>query len=128
MNRSPRPLSSRPPAPRSPSSSSAPVMRELGTMRPVGWNWTISMSRTRRPARTPRAMPSDDLSAEQATTRYMLGEPVHELEAGEVALVDGAVVALAGERLLVDAAVGMAVEEAAVARLELEHAAGRLAD
>ena len=33
---------------------------------------------------------------------------------------------LAGERLLVDAAVGVPVEEAAVARLQLEHAAGRL--
>ena len=53
-------------------------------------------------------------------------EAIHDLDAGEIALVDRAVVALAGERLLVDLAVGVAVEEAAVARLELEHAAGRL--
>src|SRR5919106_1817291 len=75
MNRSPRPLRRWPPAPRSPSSSSAPVMSEPGMTRPVGWNCTISMSRSERPARYASAMPSADLSAEQAMTRYIVGPP-----------------------------------------------------
>jgi len=36
MNRSPAPFSSRPPAPRNPSSRSAPVISELGITSPVG--------------------------------------------------------------------------------------------
>ena len=39
--------------------------------------------------------------------------------------MDRAVVGLAGERFLMDASLGRAVEEAAVARLQLQHAAGR---
>ncbi len=54
---------------------------------------------------------------------HLLGEPVHDLDAGEVALVDRAVVGLPREGLLVDAPVRMAVEEAAVARLQLQHPA-----
>ncbi len=42
--------------------------------------------------------------------------------------MDGPIVRLAGERLLVDAAVRVAVEEAAVAALELEHSPGSLVD
>ena len=58
---------------------------------------------------------------------HLLAEPVHDLDAGEIALVDGAVVTLAGERLLVDAPLGRPIEEAAVARLQLQHAARGLA-
>src|SRR5262249_36104570 len=64
-----------PTAPRSPSPRSAPVMSEPGTTRPVGWNWTISMSRRGAPARKARAIPSAALSAEQAITRYIVGPP-----------------------------------------------------
>ena len=35
---------------------------------------------------------------------HLLGEAIHDLDAGEIALVDRAVVALAGEGLLVDCA------------------------
>ena len=49
----------------------------------------------------------------------LLGEPVDDLDAGEVALVHRAVEGLAGERLLVDRAVGVAVEEAAELVLQL---------
>src|SRR5678815_135354 len=59
---------------------------------------------------------------------YLLGEPIHDLDAGEVALVDGPVVGLPRERLLVDAPVRMAIEEAAVARLELQDAPGGFLD
>src|SRR5439155_946661 len=55
----------------------------------------------------------------------LLGQAVHDLDAGEVALVDRAVVALAGERLLVDPALARPVEEAAVAPFELERASWR---
>ncbi len=50
---------------------------------------------------------------------HLLGEPVDDLDAGEVALVDGAVEGLAGEGLLMDRAVGVAIEEAAELALEL---------
>ncbi len=60
----------------------------------------------------------------------LLEDPVaevrHDLDAGEVAFVDGAVEALAGERFLVDRAVGVAVEEAADAVFELDDAVGRI--
>ncbi len=50
MKRSPLPSSRYPPAPRKPSSSTVPVMRVCGpASRPVGWNCTISMSRSGRP-------------------------------------------------------------------------------
>ena len=153
--------------------------------RPVGWNCTISMSRSGRPARSAIAMPSQDLSpdgvwylyivgpppvassvalrpheqrragahVEHAARRRapepsaagisstravllepphvappdLLGEPVDDLDAGEVALVHGAVEGLPGERLLVDRAVRVAVEEAAELVLQLAdaHAAPR---
>ena len=54
-----------PPEPRKPSSSTVPVMRVPGpASRPVGWNCTISMSRSGSPARSAIAMPSHDLSPE----------------------------------------------------------------
>src|SRR3989442_5101779 len=58
----------------------------------------------------------------------LLGQAVHDLDAGEVAFVDRAVVALAGERLLVDPALARPVEEAAVAPFELERASWRFGD
>src|SRR2546425_2044095 len=58
----------------------------------------------------------------------LVGQAVHDLDAGEVALVDRAVVALAGERLLVDPALARPVEEAAVAPFELERASWRFGD
>src|SRR5439155_1838793 len=58
----------------------------------------------------------------------LLAQAIHDLDAGEIALVNCAVVGLAGERLLVDVAVGPPIEEAAVARLELEDAGGRFGD
>src|SRR6266446_7472239 len=63
-------------------------------------------------------MPSAALSAEQATTLYMVGPPPI---ASKVALVDRPIVRLTGERLLMDPSPGRPIEEAAVARLELEH-------
>ena len=51
MKRCIAPLSRWPPAPRSPSSSTVPVMRVSGpASSPVGWNCTISMSRSGRPS------------------------------------------------------------------------------
>src|SRR3989442_1263196 len=75
MKRSPVPLSRRPPAPRRPSSRSAPVMSNFGTNGPVGWNCTISMARRRTPALRASAMPSAALSAEHAMTLYIVGPP-----------------------------------------------------
>src|SRR5206468_3960840 len=113
MNRSPRPLRNCPPAPRTPSSSTAPVQRQ----------------RAGRAAGVV-AQQLDGAAllegADRGARLRLLGEAIHDLDAGEVALVDGAVVGLAGERLLVDAALGVAVEQTAVARLQLEHATGRL--
>ena len=60
-----------------------------------------------------------------AARPHLLGEPVDDLDAGQVALVHGAVEGLAGERLLVDGAVGIAVEEAAELVLELVDALDR---
>ena len=54
-----------------------------------------------------------------AARPHLLREPVHDLDAREVALVHRAVERLPGERLLVDRAVGVAVEEAAELVLEL---------
>jgi hypothetical protein len=56
---------------------------------------------------------------------HLLGQAVHDLDAREIALVNGAIVGLAGERLLMDAPVGVAVEEAAVAAFQLQHPARR---
>ena len=83
----------------------------------------------RRAARR-RAPPSFPVAAMKSSARcsssrrdaarpHLLGEPVHDLDAGKVALVHRAVERLAGERLLVDRAVGIAVEEAAELVLEL---------
>lgn len=57
---------------------------------------------------------------------YLFSEPVDDLDPGQVALVDGPVEGLAGEGLLMDGAVGIAVEEAAEFVLELADA--RLGD
>jgi len=54
-------------------------------------------------------------------SQHLLGQAIHDLDAGEVALVDRPIVRLPGERLLMDPSLGRPVEEAAVARLELEH-------
>ena len=56
---------------------------------------------------------------------HLLDEAVHDLDAGQVALVHRAVERLSGERLLVDRAVGIAVEEAAELVLELVDALDR---
>src|SRR6266513_1251446 len=53
------------------------------------------------------------LQPRDAARPDLLGEPVDDLDACEVALVHGAVERLPGEGLLVDAAVGIAVEKAA---------------
>src|SRR5262245_3353181 len=151
---------------------------------PVGWNCTISMSRSGSPARSAMASPSHDLSPEgvwylyivgpppvaritaRARTRtgspvrmsisstaamrapsherissiarcsssrrtpraHLLGEPVDDLDPGEIAFVDGAVERLAGERLLMQGAVGIAVEETADLVLELVHPLDRARD
>ncbi len=58
----------------------------------------------------------------------LLGEAVDDLDAGQVALVDGAVEGLAGEGFLMDRAVGIAVEEAAELGLELTDATLRPGD
>ena len=56
----------------------------------------------------------------------LLGEAVHDLDPGEVALVHRAVEALPGEGLLVHRAVGIAVEEAAQLVFQLVDALDRL--
>src|SRR5262249_61129054 len=53
------------------------------------------------------------------TSPHLLGESVHDFDAREIALVNRSVVRLAGERLLVDAPVGMPIEEAPVTALQL---------
>src|ERR671911_293033 len=111
MYRSPAPFRSSPPAPRSPSSSSAPVMSEPG-MTSAGGTTGLVEHELDRAAFFQHA---DVLAGVR-----LLRQAVHDLDAGEVALVHGAVVRLPGERLLVDPPVGMAVEEAAVAPLQLE--------
>ena len=128
---------------------------------PVGWNCSISMSRSSSPARQHIAIPSPVFSRAGAAIRYIVAEPpvattttraehereapgshvehreagqlavsvedeveradvlelaradaqhlvaqaAHDLDAGQVAPVDGPVEALAGERLLVERAV-----------------------
>ena len=63
-----------------------------------------------------------------AARPHLLGEPIHDLDAGEVALVHGAIERLPGERLLVDRAVGIAIEEAAELVFELVNALDRAGD
>ncbi len=65
------------------------------------------------------------LQALHARHPHLLGQAVDDLDAGEIPLVDGAVEGLARERLLVDRAVGVAIEEAAELVLELAHALDR---
>ena len=55
----------------------------------------------------------------------LFGEAVDDLDAGEVALVHGAVEGLPGKGLLMHGAVGIAVEEAAELGLQLADAARR---
>ena len=55
----------------------------------------------------------------------LLGQPVDDLDAGEIALVHGAVEGLPGERLLMHGAVGIAVEEAADLVFQFADANGR---
>ena len=66
------------------------------------------------------------LEPADAARPHLLGEPIHDLDAGQVALVHRAVERLSGERLLVDRAVGIAVEEAAELVLELADPLDRL--
>ena len=56
---------------------------------------------------------------------HLLGEPVDDLDAGQVALVHGAVEGLAREGLLMHRAVGIAIEEAAELVFELTDALDR---
>ena len=56
----------------------------------------------------------------------LLHQPADDLDPGEIAFVDGAVEGLAGERLAVQRAVGVAVEEAADLVFELGDALDRL--
>ena len=60
--------------------------------------------------------------------QHLFHQPVHDFDSGEVALVHGAVKTLAGKRLAVEAAVGIAVEEAADLVFKFAHALGRPAD
>ena len=59
---------------------------------------------------------------------YLFGQPVDDLDARQIALVDGAVEGLPGEGLLMDGAVGVAVEEAPHFILQLEDARQRAGD
>jgi hypothetical protein len=106
------------------------------------------MSRSARPARSAIANPSQLLSPENSGNRLfilrfyqfnramllqafdvarpdLLGEPVDDLDAGEIALVHGAIETLPGEGLLVHRAIRIAVEEAAQLVLELVDALHR---
>ena len=56
---------------------------------------------------------------------HLLGQAVDDFDAGEVALVHGAIESLAGEGLLVDAAVRIAVEKTAQLVLQLVNALHR---
>ena len=75
MNRSPFPLSMYAPAPLNPSSSRDPATTLPGMISPVGWNWTISMSRIRTPTRKSIPRPSTDFSGPGAKNRYWVGPP-----------------------------------------------------
>src|SRR5262249_47326052 len=52
---------------------------------------------------------------------HLLGQTIHDLDAGEIALVHRAIEALPGKSLLMDRAVWVAIEEAAELVLELAH-------
>src|SRR5580693_146920 len=59
---------------------------------------------------------------------HLFHQPVDDLDAGEVALVHGAIEGLAGEGFAVERAVGIAVEEAADLVFQFLHALDRLGD
>ena len=59
---------------------------------------------------------------------HLFHQPVDDLDAGEVALVHGAIEGLAGEGLAVERAVGIAVEEAADLVFQFLHPLDRLGD
>ena len=60
-----------------------------------------------------------------AARPHLLGEPVDDLDAGQIAFVHRAVEGLAGERFLVNRAVGIAIEKTAELVLELVDALDR---
>jgi hypothetical protein len=68
------------------------------------------------------------LETVDASRPDLLGQPVDDLDTGEIALVHRAVERLAGERLLVDGAVRTAVEKASELVLELPHPLDRQRD
>ena len=68
------------------------------------------------------------LEAPQRAGAHLLHQPVDNFDTGEVALVNGAIEALAGERLLMERAVGVAVKKAAMNVLELVHPLDGTAD
>ena len=63
-----------------------------------------------------------------AARPHLFGQPIDDLDAGQVALVHRAVEGLPGERLLVDGAVGIAVEKAAEFVFQLVDALDRTVD
>ena len=68
------------------------------------------------------------LQAPHAAGEELVLQAPHDLDSGQVAPVHGAVEGLPGERLLVDHPARVAVEEAAVAVLQLQQAQGGLVD
>src|SRR4029450_14136112 len=78
------------------------------------------------PRATPRSIPQElDRAAlfegpDVLAPEHLLREAIHDLDPGEVALVDRPVVTLPRERLLVDPSLLRAIEESAVARLARE--------
>ena len=86
-------------------------------------------------ARESRAVPGRNqldravfLEPAHVEREHLLHHPVDDLDAGEIALVHGAIEALAGERLLVDGPVRVPIEEAADLVLELADALHRTLD
>ncbi len=58
----------------------------------------------------------------------LLGQPVDDFDAGQIALMHGSVEGLARKRLLMDGAIGVAIEKAPVLIFEFTDAARSLAD
>jgi hypothetical protein len=54
---------------------------------------------------------------------HLFGKPADDLDAGQIAPVHCAIEGLTGEGLLVDGAVGVAVEKTAELRFQLDHIA-----
>ena len=65
------------------------------------------------------------LEAPDTARPHRFREPVHDLDAGQVALVHRAIESLAGERLLMQGSIGIAIEKTAELVLELAHALDR---